>query len=262
MPRSARLAATTHLPFVYDLKYAAYQYVLKRAVQHARSVIVPSDYVKKDIIARLHCDEKKITRIYEAAMEVKKCTPASAKKNIKPYVLYVGNAYPHKNIQLLLNLARSLKKESSDMNIVLVGQEDYFAQKIRSDIEQEKLGSYITHRGFVSEETLTDLYCNALAYVFPSYEEGFGLPGLEAMSYGLPVIASSASCLPEIYGNAALYASPNEPTAWLEIVKKVRYDTVLQEDMRKKGLARVKQFDWTAGAKETLDILISVAKRP
>ena len=82
------------------------------------------------------------------------------------------------------------------------------------------------------------------------------------MSYGLPVIASSASCLPEIYGNAALYASPNEPTAWLEIVKKVRYDTVLQEDMRKKGLARVKQFDWTAGAKETLDILISVAKRP
>ncbi len=255
MPRSARLAATTRLSLIYDIKYAAYQYVLRRAVKQAKKIIVPTDYVKRDIISALHCDETKITRIYEAAMDVPACSAVSSNNSIKPYMLYVGNAYPHKNLELLLKVAHSLKKESSDMRIVMVGQEDYFAKELRLRIIREDLQSFIEHRGFVSEEALSELYCNALAYVFPSQEEGFGLPGLEAMSYGLPVIASSASCLPEVYAQAALYASPDDPTAWLEIIKKIRYNSVLRTELQKMGFARVSQFSWAQAAKETLKIL-------
>ncbi|MDP2656372.1 MAG: glycosyltransferase family 1 protein [bacterium] len=259
MPRSARLAASTRIPWIYDLKYAGYRFVLHQAVKNAKQIIAPTHYVKNDLLTMLHCIDKKVTCISEAAMDIhvhdsKDVSPVVA----GPYVLYVGNAYPHKNLDLLLELGTLLDKESSDLRIIVVGQEDYFAKKFRQKVRSMGLGSRIHHRGFVSDQVLANLYHFALAYVFPSFEEGFGLPGLEAMSYGVPVISSTSSCLPEVYGNAALFASPKDTQVWLEMIKKVRYNSELREDYIQKGFQCVIKYDWRETARETMCILTSL----
>ncbi len=144
----------------------------------------------------------------------------------KQYILYVGNDYPHKNLERL-----KLAFEKIDLNYKLVLITD-----------------------FVSEQELDKLYKNAFLYVFPSLSEGFGLPPLEAMARGLPVVSSNATCLPEILGDAAIYFNPLDVDDMVKVIKKTLLDENLRKTLIKKGFEQIKRYDWSRMAKETMDL--------
>ncbi len=144
----------------------------------------------------------------------------------KPYILYIGNDYPHKNLK---RLKLAFKNLNADWELVLITE-------------------------FVSEKDLHKLYKHACAYVFPSLSEGFGLPPLEAMARGVPVACSRASCLPEILGDAAAYFDPLDVDDIANTIERVVNNKKLRKKLVRKGLEQVKKYSWEKMAKETLEI--------
>jgi glycosyltransferase involved in cell wall biosynthesis len=159
--------------------------------------------------------------------------------------LYVGSAYPHKNLKLLVELAEL----RNDIDILLVGKEDYFMQQVK----ELNPPDHVKFLGFVPDHTLEQLYTHAHAYVFPSEYEGFGLPGLEAMHKGCPVISSNATCLPEILGDAALYFAPHDVYELSAHITQLE-DARVREKYISRGLQQVERYTWQKTAKETLEI--------
>ena len=148
----------------------------------------------------------------------------------KPYILYVGNDYPHKNLERLKLAFDKLNKEYNlDYQLVLITK-------------------------FVSEEELDKLYKNASLYVFPSLSEGFGLPPLEAMARGLPVVSSNATCLPEILGDAAIYFNPLDVGGMAEVIKKTLSSDRVRKALIQKGFKQIKKYSWQKMAEKTLDV--------
>jgi len=254
---------------IYELKYCFYERLIKDTIIHAQKIIVPTNYSKKDVVETYGIDPAKIVVTYESAGEGfspdKK--PDVFKKIIKkfsikaPYFIYVGNAAPHKNLKILvesfIKLLSFLKATSSkvDVQLVLVGKKDKFYQELEEwigmqDIEQEK----IILTGMVDDEELQVLLSNAYTFIFPSLAEGFGIPPLEAMASGIPVLVSNATCLPEVCEDAALYFNPLSIDDIAEKMRKIIEDKKLREDLINRGLKHVKKFSWDKMAKETLTV--------
>jgi len=147
----------------------------------------------------------------------------------KPYVLYVGNDYPHKNLKRLKLAFEKLRGDGLDYELVLITK-------------------------FVSEEELDNLYKNASLFVFPSLSEGFGLPPLEAMARGVPVVSSNATCLPEILGDAAVYFNPLDVDDMAEKIKKTLSNDGVKKALIRKGLEQIKKYSWEKMAEETLEL--------
>jgi glycosyltransferase involved in cell wall biosynthesis len=168
-----------------------------------------------------------------------------------PFILYVGNAYPYKNLERLVESFDLLDRP--DYQLVLVGKKDYFYERLQTFIAQRGLKNVI-FTGFVSDGQLAWLYQHAAAYVFPSLSEGFGLPGLEAMAAGLPVISSNATCLPEVYGSAAHYFNPHDSADMATKIREVLDDDKLRQQLISAGQIRVKDFSWERMARETLEV--------
>lgn len=147
----------------------------------------------------------------------------------KPYILYIGNDYPHKNLARLKSAFEKIRQEGLDYELVLITK-------------------------WVSDEELDKLYRNASLYVFPSLYEGFGLPPLEAMKRGVPVVASNATCMPEILGDAALYFNPLDVDDIADKIKKALIDRESRERLIKEGFERIKKYNWQKMAQETLEI--------
>ncbi len=248
---------------VYRLKYAAYRFVIRLAAWRARRIIAVSEYTKLDIIKSLGVPENKVAVTYEASDPVpakEHDTRITADKNItKPYFLYVGNAYPHKNLERLLEVFKKLRSEGFEAQLVLVGKMDYFYERLRNEakrlglLEKEDAVFY----GFATDAELANLYRGAKAYVFPSLLEGFGLPPLEAMRYGTPVAAADSSCLPEVLGNAALYFSPEDPLSMAEAMKRVYADETLRAALKERGIARAGVYTWNECAEQTYQTYLS-----
>ncbi len=163
---------------------------------------------------------------------------------IQPYFLYVGNAYPHKHLESIGEMAARFP----EYQFVLVGREDYFYRRLRDSFTQPNL----RFAGFLSDAEISVLYRRGLAYVFPSLYEGFGLPPLEAMSHGLPVISSDRGSLPEVLGKAALYFDPENHGQFVEQLSRVAHDPSLREQLRISGYRRMRMFSWKRMAEETL----------
>lgn len=173
----------------------------------------------------------------------------------KQYFLYVGNAYPHKNLERLLEAFKSL--ESKVYSLVLVGGEDYFYKKLKEKVEEMGLKNEVMFYGPATREELGKLYKNAIALIFPSLMEGFGLPGLEAMANGCPVVCSDIPVFHEIYGEAALYFNPTDTEDIKNKINSLCYHDLnhsIREEMRRKGYEQVKKYSWEKLARETLDI--------
>ena len=210
--------ASTLGPITYFLKNLAYKFILRHAIKKSSQIITPSEFTKQDIVNTLHIPKEKITVTYLAPTDLGiKYQVSSIKYEneniltkhniIKPYLLYVGVAYPHKNLERLVRAWKMFEEKNNDFNLVLVGKKNYFYDQI-TDSKEFKKCKNIIFTDFVPDNELVFLYQNAKAYVFPSLYEGFGLPPLEAMQYNIPVISSNTTCLPEILGNSAFYFNP------------------------------------------------------
>ncbi|MBI3120545.1 MAG: glycosyltransferase family 4 protein [Candidatus Kerfeldbacteria bacterium] len=249
--------ASTLGPFTYWLKYAAYKFVVANAVRKASRILTVSKHSKKEIQDYYHIPEDRIVVTYEAA-DPPRDLPALhdiAHYNIHaPYLLYVGNAHPHKNLERLLSAFAQFREEHPEYSLVLVGSHDYFYQRLMQEAETSKLNTNVIFPGFVPDEDLGLLYAQATAYVFPSMSEGFGLPPLEAMYRGTPVVSSNATCLPEILGDAVLYMDPMHVSAIAHAMEQIVTDQELRNQLIERGRQQVQRFSWDRMAKETLAI--------
>jgi glycosyltransferase involved in cell wall biosynthesis len=257
--------ATTLGPLLYRIKFRFYRMVISHAIADAQTIITVSQTTKKEIIERFpFAKQKNIVVTYEAcAPALKSPTPGALRTDIaKPFALYVGNAYPHKNLEKLLDAFSLFRAQGKkEWRLVFVGAPDYFYGRLRQEAKKKSLDDNVTFFGHATDAQLAALYDNAAFYVFPSLCEGFGLPPLEAMSHGLPVASSNASCMPEILGDAARYFDPTDAQAMASAMAALADDAALRATLVEKGKIRVASFDWNRCAQETLNVYLSAKPR-
>ncbi|HUQ85021.1 MAG TPA: glycosyltransferase family 1 protein [Candidatus Limnocylindrales bacterium] len=241
--------------YLYQLKKLGYDYVVKNAVNKAQKIIVPLNAVKDDLIETLGVKQEKIIVTYEGFDEkIQKKDKVQIVDKTK-YFLYVGNAYPHKNLDRLIKAFSLFRKEDHEnIQLVLVGKDDFFYKKLNEKILKENYSGVVV-RNNVTDKELAGYYQNAIALISPSLMEGFGLPVLEAMASACQVIASDIPSLREVCLDAAIYF---DPYSIEDIKNKINDVFSLEQNILdkniKKGLERSKEFSWRKMAKETLAV--------
>lgn len=236
--------------YKHQIKPAVFKFALKRAVKSSKFVITPTEFVRGQIIDKYGVGESKVIATHEAADALAATPKTYDYLKGKDFILYVGNAYPYKNLKRLI---QAFDKAGTNHQLVLVGKKDFFYAELEKYVKR-KLIRNVTFTGFVPDEELAWMYQHATAYVFPSLSEGFGLPGLEAMEYGLPVASSNATCLPEVYGEAAMYFDPNDTADMARVIKELVDNPQLRKDLTAKGKEQVKKYSWRKMAEETLEV--------
>lgn len=261
--RYPTLRATTLPPFFYQFKQRAYGTVIRSAIRRARRILTVSEYSKRIIASTFRVPPEKVVVTYEAAEPLTARNGGGAQDDRHTlnrlrvpgdYLLYVGNAYPHKNLEGLLRAFAAVRRSVPNLSLVLVGKMDYFYRRIAEESRQLGLADAVVFPGYVTDEELVLLYRHARLYVFPSFEEGFGLPPLEAMVYGVPVASSNASCLPEILGDAAAYFPPHDTSMMAKALMDVLGDEAWRKELARRGRERVQRYQWETLARTTLDV--------
>lgn len=205
--------ATTLPQPVYWLKRLGYRIELWVGLRKAAGIIAVSESTKKEITGHFGIPGHKITVTYEGVDERMKLPRTKTAPLLPyPYILYVGNAYPHKNVETLVAGFRKLRGDggfSGQIKLVLVGGDDFFYRRLRKSVRNTDSEKDIVFFGLANDEELVNLYSHAKVFVFPSLMEGFGLPALEALSLGCPVLASDIPVFHEVLGNNVSYFSPH-----------------------------------------------------
>lgn len=273
-------ASTLPLP-IYQFKLSGYKFVIARTAQRASKIITVSNSVKKEIVDHLIVPKSKVEVTYEGVDDALKRKEESVLTlNASPFFLYVGNAYPHKNLERLIEAfkmfltshpkrsegSRSVKKDSSppaqnDIRFIFVGKEDYFYKRLKQKVRDMDLQNSVVFKEYVSDEELTGLYQNAFALVAPSLMEGFDLPTLEAMTNKCLVLASDIDVHHEICKDAAIYFDPQNINNIEEKMKSVYFNDLNHfSKNRENGLARAKMFSWEKMTRQTIKIYSSALK--
>ena len=251
---SRGIETTTHNSWLYWFKYLGYKIVFSQAVKRADTIFVPSQQVKKELVANYHLFDNKILVTYEGVDNNFKKEERSGileKYEIrKPFIIYTGSVYPHKNIDRLI---QSIKLIEKPLDLVISCSRNIFWDRLNEKIKTNKVENRVRLLGFVPDQELRLLYTQARAFVFPTLSEGFGLPGLEAMASGCPVICSNLPVLKEIYGNAAVYFDPYDINNMTKSISDFCFgEKENKEKMKRLGLDQVKKYSWKKMAKETI----------
>ncbi len=258
-------STTTKNPFLHQIKKIGYKKSFAAAVNKSKKIITPSEFVKDQLIKEWNINQNKIKVTYESVDdslvkligETKKTDfeiSSNKFKITKPFLFYLGNAQPHKNIENLIKAFLSSENLYQNYQLVLSGPDSFFWNKIKNKYNNQN----IIYTGFVSESEMVSLYKNARVFILPSLEEGFGIPVLEAMAANCPVACSNIGVLKEVAGDAAIYFDPKNIHDIAEKIEKVLKDEKLQEKLKKLRIERYKQFSWKKMTKETLKIYNTV----
>jgi glycosyltransferase involved in cell wall biosynthesis len=260
---------------VYDLAFERFPHFFRRRIwaqmkimvrqscHRADHIITISESSKRDLVEFYRVDPERITVTYPAAPE--NCRPMDAQKVWErlsatygidaPYVLYVGNLEPRKNLPRLLEAFAELKrKQAVPHKLVLVGQKAWLCESIFQGIGDHSLKGYVYFTGYVPSDDLPVFYSGASVMVYPSIFEGFGLPVVEAMACGAPVITSLGSSLEEIAKDAAVLVDPYSVSEIANAIERVANDTELQGRLGHLGLRRAAQFSYRRMAEETRSV--------
>lgn len=247
--------ASTHSRLFYSLKRFLYNVVVSVGIQKAKHIIVPSRATKDEIMDHYHVAEKKITVTYEGVdNQILKPKQSVGTLPFKTaYFLYVGNAYPHKNVEVIVTAL-----VESKAHVVFVGKQDYFYTRLEKDIVDRGLSSQVTFFGRADDKELVLLYRNAQALIFPSLMEGFGLPPLEALACGCPVIASDIPVHREILQDMVTYFMPEDSARLASLLSDWKKDDHVISPTKTTSFLR--QYDWQDMAKKTLHIYESCTR--
>lgn len=256
------MRATTRSRLTYFFKHVCYRLLLMRAVRAAKHIMTPSEFTKQDIVQTLLVPSEKITVTPEGVdAPSADITPEHARTILRtygiqePYILYVGVAYPHKNLEWLITAVSAYNmRYSAKLQTVLVGTHNYFYERIKQDNTRLIHEKQLIVTGFVAENDISALFKHASAYVFPSLYEGFGLPPLQACAYGIPVLSSNKTCMPEILDNAALYFDPANMENFHSQLYAILNDKETRSKLIQNGLKRYQQFSWEKMAEMCLPI--------
>ncbi|HKX73389.1 MAG TPA: glycosyltransferase family 1 protein [Candidatus Saccharimonadales bacterium] len=240
-------------PVELRIKKAIFGAMLWIVSHRTKHVISISNYTKEDVMRFSGIKADKITVAYPAADKAKGAPQPLPEFEGKPFIMYVGRAEPYKNNRGLILAHQQLLQRDPDLRLVIVGRKDVLRE---ADIKWVSDHNYknVAFLGFVTDEQLAWLYGNARAYVFPSFMEGFGLPGLEAMLYGAPVAASHASCIPEILGDAAVYFDAHNQDEMVRVVGGLIHDDKQRAELIERGKLQAQKYSWRRMAEQILDV--------
>lgn len=237
---------------VYHAKQLVGRYVFRRVAHTSRHILVPTEYTKQAVVEALKVTPDKITVTYEAADKASGAlSPFS--HPFKRFILYVGQQSDYKNIKRLGDAHQELLQTHPDLGLILVGKKND-AIRANEAYFTGKGYSNILFTDFLPDEQRDWLYSQAAAYIFPSLMEGFGLPGLEAMGYGVSVVSSNATCLPEVYGDAAHYFNPLDSHDIARAINDVLTDEELAQNLVQKGFKQLDKYSWQRMAEQTHEV--------
>lgn len=277
---SPRFVAIPKVVSIMDLSYLLFPKLFKASdlaqltswtkdsVRRASRILTISKSSKNDIIQAYGTKEDQVVVTYPGLTDSIHMNATKKTSGIsvlpKSYILSVGTLQPRKNFEKLIEAYSILRKQwkgKAFPELVIVGKKGWLYEDILAAPKRFGVEDTVKLLDFVSDEALPAIYEKAACFVLPSLYEGFGLPVLEAMSYGVPVVVSNVSSLPEIAGDAGIYVNPNDVGSIIEGMKQVLTEkgTKEERDRVKKGLSRVKLFSWEKAAQETLDVLKKVA---
>ena len=258
-----------YLPNRAALTYARTQ--MGSAARRADHILTVSEASKRDILHYFDVPPEKISVIYNAIHEHFAVPPPE--ENIRRvaeryqlqdgFVLYVGNVKPHKNLERLLDAFHLLHQMPGleAVKLVMIGDEISRHSRLRRAVHRYNLHKYVRFLGFLPDEMLAVVYRLASVFVFPSLYEGFGLPPLEAMASGTPVVTSNVSSLPEVVGDAALLVDPTSAEEIADAMRRILTDRELAAQMSARGPARARAFSWEQAARQVRDIYLDVSRR-
>jgi glycosyltransferase involved in cell wall biosynthesis len=255
-------AAVFSVPQAFSRSFRwAYKVIYTALALRGAQILTVSEFSRKDLVHHLPLDAKKIAVLPESAEHVLRQSPdpgvlRRAGLDQRPYLLAVSSMAPHKNFRLVLDALAMLEDAPFDVAIAGGGNAKVFGEGGRPESDR------IKWLGYVSDSELRALYENAMCFVFPSVYEGFGIPPLEAMQSGCPVLAARAASIPEVCGDAALYFDPASPAALADLLKRVASDPALRDDLRRKGLARAGTFTWDSVALKLAHAGLQVEDHP
>jgi glycosyltransferase involved in cell wall biosynthesis len=241
------------------------------AARRATRVLTVSESSKTDIMRFFGTDPSKIDVIYNAydarfGAEPREEDVVRVRERYQlhdEFVLYAGNVKPHKNLERLIDAFHIVRSRGLDhLKLVMIGDDISKYASLRRAVHQYQLHKYVRFLGYLPEETLAVMYRLAGVFVFPSLYEGFGLPPLESMASGTPVVTSNVSSLPEVAGDAAQLVDPYDPEAIADGIYRVLTDVDLRRELRRRGLARAHQFSWETSVRRVREIYGEAANVP
>ena len=245
-------------------------FMLRYAARHAKAVITVSEYSKQDLLQHFKLSADHIHVIYEAADDLCSAVPENEETETsifkkygirQAYVLYVGKHHAYKNIETLIQAFARHKSVYEQFQLVIAGRRDERRKELYELPERLKLGERVVFTDFLLDEELFTLYRQAKLFVFPSFYEGFGLPPLEAMACGVPVIASSAASLPEVLGNSVIYFDPLNVDELVEAIRRSLHTKGLRTHLQQKGLHQARKFSWKTSALKHLELYERFSRR-
>jgi glycosyltransferase involved in cell wall biosynthesis len=264
-----------HLMFPQYLpNRAAYAYAkasMWNAAKRSDRVLTVSEASKRDILHFFNVPPEKVVVVYNAIDErfwvaPKEEDTARVRERYQldhGFVLYVGNIKPHKNLVRLIEAFDQLRQDGgfSDLKLLIIGDEISRLPALRRAVHSHKLHKQVRFLGYLPDETLAILYRLAAVFVFPSLYEGFGLPPLEAMASGTPVVTSNVSSLPEVAGDAAVLVDPYDPQSIVDGIRRVLTDPELAQELRMRGLVRAREFSWERSVARTCELYKEVSEK-
>lgn len=233
--------------------------------RRAGAIIAVSEATKRDLMRLYGVEKSRITVVHEAAAPHFAPPSADQVERVRiryslpdRYMLRVGTIEPRKNLERLLEAMHQLRKGGEVPSLVIVGSKGWLYQGFFRRLDELALGDLVHLPGYIPDADLAAVYGGATLAVEPSLYEGFGLPVLEAMACGVPVVCSRTSSLPEVGGEAARYFDPCDVSSMAHVILTVWRDAVLRDAMRQAGLARATRFSWERAAQETMTVYQSV----
>ena len=236
---------------------------VRRTAKKASRIATVSEYSRQDLLNIYKLPPEKVVVTYngvESHFTPRPDLPNESQEIRSRYgisrdfLLAVGSLQPRKNLIRLIRAYAKLRGERADFapQLVIVGRRLWLTHEIFDEVKRSRWAGDVILTGYVADEDLPALYRAARAFVYPSLFEGFGLPPLEAMACGTPVVTSGVSSLPEITGDAALLIDPNNEQSLASAMVEIVSDDLLRAELREKGIARAKRFTWRDAAEKTL----------
>ena len=239
---------------IFWIKRAGYRLLFYAGNKKSDAIIVPTNFVKEDLSELFPFVADHVTVTYESS-EPPLGTEAEQPDGVsKPFIFHVGSPFPHKNIRHLIESFELLLEKKPGLQLVLAGKKEFYFNELEDWARERPSYKSIVFAGFISDEELKWMYENAECYVLPSLSEGFGLPGMEAMAHGCPLVSSDATCLPEVYGDAAHYFDPKDKQDTARAIEDVMDDSKLRKRLIKAGYSQIQKYSWRKMAEQTLRV--------
>ena len=239
---------------IFHIKQLVGRFVFKTVAKSSHQIITPTNYTKDALLNFVNIPTDKVTVTYESA-DISNGQQKPYKHPFKNFIMYVGQQSDYKNIRRLGDAHQQLIKKYPDLGLILVGKKNVSALKNETYFNNKNYKN-ILFTDFIPDSQLYWLFSKTEAYIFPSLMEGFGLPGLEAMGYGTPVVSSNATCLPEVYGDAAHYFDPNDVADITRAIDEVISNKTLQKELVTKGYKQLEKYSWRRMAEQTHAVYI------